>query len=438
MNKIIFLFLLGWLFCACQDEDNILDVLISRDGISFQPISGGAIMYYNLPPNDNVFAINVRYQNAQGKSVIKSGSYACDSLVLDGFNEARQGVKAQVFLCDHNNVESEAVEVTFNTEDSGPVAFFHKVQVRPSWDGFWVAYDVPETARGMAHVFYVGEDPQTHEPDTLLVKSFTFSGGTDTLVYTLKQEAPRNTVVIRTEDFKGYMVKEQVWENVESYNVAKYDSEIIEFIDPMNLSKEDPEALLGAQYLFDGDLKGESGFYMSQNEKFMTFLAGPNAVGKPFILDLKVEQYIAQLRFYGILNFRKVPSQTQYKYGSIWKGVYHSKTPCKVRVYVSNDIDDENSWKEFGRFNQDKNVDKELRWDKRCIGGHYTTSLSTLDEVKAADPAYFSVDFPATGETFRYVKIVVEDTYAAMTSYYDQNPNEYVTFHEIEVYTKKD
>lgn len=429
--------MLSWILGGCQDENNIFDVLMSKDGISFRSIPGGVIMYYNLPLNDDVFAINVRYQNAQGETVLKSGSYACDSLIIDGFNEARQGVKAQVFLCNRDNVESDPIDVVFDTKDSGPIAFFSNIQVKPSWDGFWLSYDIPESAKGMAHVLYVGKNPQTNEPDTLLLNSFTFSGGSDTLVYTLKQKSPLNTIVIRTEDFKGYMVKEQVWENVEAYNIAKYDSKMIEFIDPLNLSIEDEEALLGAQYLFDNDLKGETGFHLDKNTQFMTFLAGPEALDKPFILDLQTGQCIAQLRFYGLLNFRTVPSQIIYKYGYAWGGSYNSRTPCHVEIYVSNDKDDENSWKKFGDFEQNRDIDNESRWDNRCIGFR-NIAVTTLDEVIAAEPAYFAIDFPATGETFRYIKIIVKDTYAPTTIFSDKNPNKYVTFHEIEVYTKKD
>ena len=74
--------------------------------------------------------VKVRYRNAQGEDVLRTASYACDSIELIGFNEAQQNVEAFVTLCDRNNVESDPVKVTFSTKDSGPVAFFDKLQIK--------------------------------------------------------------------------------------------------------------------------------------------------------------------------------------------------------------------------------------------------------------------------------------------------------------------
>ena len=86
-------------------------------------------MHYKLPSDGDILYIRVRYKDAFGKSMICSGSYACDSLVLLGFNEAQKGVSAQVTLCNNDDLESEPVEVTFDTRDSGPVSFFDHLEV---------------------------------------------------------------------------------------------------------------------------------------------------------------------------------------------------------------------------------------------------------------------------------------------------------------------
>ena len=130
-----------------------------------------------------------------------------------------KNVTAFITLCDRNNVESVPLEVSFDTKDSGPVAFFEQLEIRPSWDGFLLTYDVPQNANGMAHVFYIGKDPKTQEPDTLLVKVFKSHPSRYTC-FPLKEPAPPNTIIVRTEDFRGYMVKQQVWENIEAYSTA--------------------------------------------------------------------------------------------------------------------------------------------------------------------------------------------------------------------------
>ncbi|MFR7808814.1 MAG: hypothetical protein ACLU4N_05800 [Butyricimonas faecihominis] len=37
---------------------------------------------------------------------------------------------------------------------------FEQLEVKPSWNGFMLTYDVPQNANGMAHVFYIGKDPK--------------------------------------------------------------------------------------------------------------------------------------------------------------------------------------------------------------------------------------------------------------------------------------
>lgn len=43
--------------------------------------------------------------------------------MLDGFNEARNGVPVKISLLNQNNEESKVMEMTFDTENSSAVAF---------------------------------------------------------------------------------------------------------------------------------------------------------------------------------------------------------------------------------------------------------------------------------------------------------------------------
>ena len=47
-------------------------------------------------------------------------------------------------------------------------------------------------------------------------------GGADTLTFSLENPKETTDVVIRTEDFRGYMVSERVWEGVEAYLTEKF------------------------------------------------------------------------------------------------------------------------------------------------------------------------------------------------------------------------
>ena len=445
MKKAIYTLLLISLFCGCSDDDELrFDVSMPQEGITFKPIPGGAIMYYELPANTDVQAINIRYTDALGQPMFRTGSYSCDSLEIVGFNEAQTDVPATVTLANRANVESAPIEVTFSTEDSGPVAFFDALEVRPSWNGFAIYYDVPEQVNGMAHVFYLGKSPINNEPDTILLSSFQIKEGGDTLTYPLQQVSPTNTVVIRTEDFRGYMVKEVVWENVESYNTTKLLADEFDFIDPNNLSQEDPEAKLGHAYLFDGDVKGELSYGLDK-ETFATYLAGPLATEKDlFILDFRKPRQIAQTKVYAMLNVRQnFPKPQTYwfddpatKYSPAWNGVYMDKLPCELSVYVSNDMKDESSWKRIGHFEEDPATDFSSRWCNRTVNS-YSDELKTMDDIRAAEPQCITLDFPATGESYRYMKIVVDEVFDYMfDTYIYPNTANWVSFHELEIYAQ--
>ena len=151
-NTILILLLIFGLF-ACEDNDSYFDASIPQENVSFEAIPGGAIMRYTLPENTDIFAVRAEYEDYKGKKMIKIASYAYDSLVLDGFNEARNNVPVRVSLLNQSNEASKAMEFTFNTQDSGPVAFFNNIEVLPYWDGFQVKYKVPCAATGLCNVF---------------------------------------------------------------------------------------------------------------------------------------------------------------------------------------------------------------------------------------------------------------------------------------------
>lgn len=431
---LISLFLLG--FCGCEEDETLFGVSIPKENVSFTPVSGGAVMHYRLPNDSDVLSICARYKNAQGKEEMRSGSYACDSLVLSGFDEAAENIPVSVTLYDRAGNESAPEQFTFSTKDSGPILLLDNVKVSPKWAGFEVSYDIPEAASGMAHVFYVGENPQTHEPDTLLLESFFFDGGADTLTFKLQQEQSENTVVIRTENIEGgYIAGEKVIEGIKAYNMELMFPDLYDFLDPEELTIEDETSMLSKKYLFDGDTKGFTCFGIQDSKVFGTYLAGPYAFGKPlFILDLKEAKHLAEVRLYTVLHLKR-------SFAGIFKNFYEEKLPNDVTIYGSNNKDDEASWVELGHFQQDRGLDPSLRWCAKCAGPYWwyigSGALTKKEQIEAADPYYMSIQFPIESGEYRYLKVVVNETFDACAGYRGTNMEQRVTFHEFEVYTKK-
>lgn len=439
MRKFIHILLIACIFFCCKDDDtSVFDVEIP-DFFSFTPISGGAIMHYQLPKNGDAMGIKVRYKNAQGEDVLRTASYACDSITLIGFNEARQNVEAYVTLCDRNNVESKSVKVTFDTKDSGPVAFFDKLEIKSGWNGLDMQWDVPLGAKGLVHVFYMGVSPFTSKVDTLLVGTYVFNGGQGRMLLEPKQEMSTYDIIIRTEDFAGYAVKQKEWKGISTYKVTKLDPNNFVFRSTAQV-QENEQARTGVKYLFDGNLKG---VFPPAEGVYNTFLAGPNAFDKPFIVDFGEAKQIAQIKLYAILNgCVRIPDGTNQTSNlpqkEIWDREYQNKLPSSVTVYGSNsNPEDQSAWVKLGSYKEAPDGPNENRWCRYCATNTGNEAgLRSMEEFNAAEPESMTVSIPAEADMYRYLILMVHDSYNVKYAYQDQNINEFVTFHELEVYTK--
>lgn len=126
------------------------------------------------------------------------------------------------------------------------------MKVSSSWNGFQVIYKSPSVVTGMAHVFYLGTNPMTQQEDTILVTSFPIKLGGDTLNFTLQQERPINTIIVRSEDFHGYRVRQEIFPEIDAFRTEKWPMTPAEFND-FGLSQESNDSQNSVQYLFDGE-----------------------------------------------------------------------------------------------------------------------------------------------------------------------------------------
>lgn len=442
-------------FIACNNGDEVgfsIPVEFRKD-LNFRAIPGGAIMEYYLPDNSDIFGVQVVYSDVRGNKVTKFGSYLSDTLALTGFNEARKNVPALISFLNNEMIESSPIEVTFDTEDSAPIAFFDSLNVTPFWGGFSVSYVTPETVNGMVHIFYIGTNPLTNQPDSIWMMSTPIIEGGDTLNFQIQQKQETTAVVVRTEDYQGYRVKQEIREVpclvMDTLNSSDFDfrftGEVV----------ENNEYQFGTKYLFDNDEKGMAFRKNRQNNnpyKYSTFLAGPNAFGERFIIDLRESQIPAAVKLYAFVNF-----QTTWPYeGSYWEDYpafliqvwdesYAAKLPCKIKLYGTNDnpetvdlascallfnLDDDPSrttWKKsWAKNTDDIHSQGEGLWSK------------TDAEIEAVDPVCLDMLCNYSGNSYRYLIFVVEDTYDGelYNASYEKNRYEYITFSELKVCVK--
>ncbi len=455
MRNILLLLLMIGAWACDDDKREFVFAELPDNAFSFKPMSGGAIMHYILPEDPDIVGIRVRYKDEHGKDMLRSASSTCDSMKLVGFNKATSNIPARVSFCYQDDRESQAFDVTFSTSDSGPVTFIKNVEVLSNWGGFVLRYNNPPEATGMAHVFYLGTNPETNLPDTILMNSFLLqeTHGVEEDNYMVKQDLPSYTVILRVEDFRGSMVDERTWESLEKYEMVKLLPEDFSFY--CDNSIEDPIDKLGVEYLFDGDTKGLVCFQSGNRNKCCSFLAGPDGAGEfahPMYLDLKQNTILASTRLYSMLNNEAGTKWADMKDGgmaALCKFYNENKLPCEVTLYGMKDdgkapasYEDMNNlagWEELGTFKQDRTLlPYTERWCNYCWNLMRYTPLSE-EELKKAEAEYIEILVPIhiqEGNGFRYLKIVINDVFFAQYQSYE-NVDNYVQFHELEVYTNK-
>lgn len=458
--KILFLFVIFSGLWACQDDKDVFDVPVEfRKDLSFRPIPGGSVMKYYLPKGNEVFGLRVRYNDARGIEIIKEGTYLSDSLQLIGFNEARQNVPALLTFFDNNMVESAPIEIAFDTEDSAPVAFFDNLTVTPFWGGFSVSYRSPETVDGMAHIFYIGTNPLTHQPDSILMLSTPIVEGGDTLNFQLQQKQETTTVVVRTEDYRGYRVKQEIFADLPCLYMDTLTPADFTFDFTGEIVTND-EFQFGEEYLFDEDVKGTSyrqNLLNGDRYKHSTFLAGPNAFGERFIIDLKQERIPASVRLYAYLNYNTSWLFPGASGGvgvvlpeflcELWDGSYRSKLPSQIKLYGTNKDPytvDLSSCALLYSLDNDRTINGFLESWAQNTDDYFTNSpinyrTATDEQLNAATPVYLEMLCNYSESTYRYLIFVVENTFQGgdwMGGEYEANGLEYVTFNELEVYVK--
>lgn len=464
--------LLGMALTACDDEENLRVAEMPASALQFTPTMGGAVLHYQLPDDNDVVGIHVRYKDAYGTEILRTGSSLCDSMVLVGFNEAVAAVPAEVTLQYFDRTESAPIPVTFSTLDSAPIQFINSVDIASGWDGFSMKFSCPVGSTGMAHVLYLGKNPHDpSRPDTVLMSSFalTPTEGTETIIYKNKQAVENTTVVVRAEDYRGYIVRQKVFENVASVNTAKLDPKKYEIFYANSL--EIPEEKIGLQYLNDGDNRGLSWFEDEDDHIYHTFLSGKDGAGPdavPMYVDLGELRPTAQLRLCalrdlgdGVCSERPCigpkswclgrADGTQCETVQIFSGGYCNKLPSSVTVYGCRKAEtsrdwDSMEWEQLGKFHQDADAEAEERWcyDALDCGGMYSvTTFRTLAKLQGGGSIYMPIDFAVDGqgEGFRYLKLVFNDVFRH--PYLEDNGNyvntrKYMSFHELEIYSRKE
>lgn len=414
---------------ACKDDEVSFDVPVPEEGITFEPMPGGAIMRYTLPQNTDISAICVRYVDEQGRENIVKGSIYADSITLTGFHAPHEEVRAQITVTDNNDVESAPIERTFSTLVSAPYAFMDSVQVLSSWNGVLLEYSYTGVPSGIVDVYRVGQNPFTKEIDTLFVSYFTIAAGevsTFMEIPTDSTQGDETTIVLRSEDGNGNFVRSAIFPGLTQFATVQYPSDQLTVSDPGGFSHEDESLSIGIQYLLDGDTKGKITMYQEFMREYFTYVTEANGNGSYVQLELDEPQVIASVRVYAALrNSRKMWNLVPY-----FNLNYEDRLPNHIRIVASNDPSlPLEEWDEIGNFFQQKNGNGDC-W---MLQGAFIAS--TPEEYDSMDPRFAEVVCEVSDTEYKYVRVVSEDHFRTNT-YVGDNLADYISYHELEVYVK--
>ena len=446
IKKLTFLLLLGLGLLSCSDDEEVFDVPVPEEGLTFEPVEGGAIMRYTLPQNSDITALCVRYTDYKGDEVMILGSSFVDSVLLTGFHAPQESVTARITAMDNNDVESAPIERTFSTLASAPYAFSDYATIVSSWGGVRVESNFEGTASGVANIYRVGENPFTQEMDTLFVGRFNIASGEQSNFVSMDSTVTGlSTFVLKTEDNKGYNVRTTLFPEVGQFLITQYPSANLTVSDPGGFSNEAGEdpvigdySYCGIEYLTDGDKTGKRSVESGSAFNLYSYYTKPNACGSYVQVELDEPRVIASVRLYGF--FRNM--NWYYDQYDPFDYNYEDRLPNHVRIWATNDealaastdaigSGWQEGWTQVGEFFQQKNGNGDY-WPQ-----HSSINTDNPEDYDALTPYYAEVVCDVVEAEYKYIRVEAVDHFTTYT-WMGDNTSDYITYHELEVYVQKD
>ncbi|GHT75180.1 hypothetical protein AGMMS50262_09740 [Bacteroidia bacterium] len=140
---LLLLFLLS--FSACDEgkrfEINSDDATPPNPPVftHFEPLSGGAKIFYKIPADEDLLSVDAQYTNEKGKTFHFSASYFMDHVEVFGFAEEKD-YTVQLFSVDRAGNRSEALDVSVKPSSSLIQNVFETVEVIASFNSIVIQW----------------------------------------------------------------------------------------------------------------------------------------------------------------------------------------------------------------------------------------------------------------------------------------------------------
>lgn len=233
---------------SCKEED-VKDTTPPGmvTGVTYKATSGGAILKFTAPNDNDLLYVKASYTNSLGREVFKVTSIFSDSIEIDGFNDE---TPKQVKICavDKSNNESAPVVIEVTPLKSYIYTVLETLEMKADLGGVRVKWRNPMAKTVFVNVFYNngGKESQRILSSSLDTTSLMIRG-LDPLLYDFS---------IVVEDFNGnkttkreigsykplleQKIDKKSWTIVQNLSVDgdKWEGKLVNFFDDVIDTKE--------------------------------------------------------------------------------------------------------------------------------------------------------------------------------------------------------
>ncbi len=104
---------------------------------TYEPLYGGAKIYYTIPDDEDLLQVEAEYTNEQGEVFTFSSSFYKDSVMVYGFSTVKEYV-VRLYAVNRKGVRSEPVEVRVTPFEPAYTRVASSVKVKPGFSSFFL------------------------------------------------------------------------------------------------------------------------------------------------------------------------------------------------------------------------------------------------------------------------------------------------------------
>ena len=335
MNKLTFLLALalaGFFIGSCDSSD-IKEDTTAPGKLSVQsvtPTSGGGIIHYNLPADNDILFVRADYINAQGDEVYRVSSKENDSIEISGLIDTSP-VTVNLSVFDTSQNQSEVVSVDFSPNRSFIFDVLESLEITSDLGGVRVNWTNDEEKTVFIYVSITASDG---EEEIRILSSSNQNGAR----FVRGLAAEEQNFSIKVEDFDGNSTPETDFGNYTPLFEEKIDKTSWRLVSNLSVNGD---AWEGQTVNFWDDIV-DTVSTNSDNSYFIIYRSLNGGVLRwplDIVIDLNKTVKINRFKVWQRAFWYNGPANTAY--------YYQAENLRSFDIYVSND---KVEWQLLGNF----------------------------------------------------------------------------------------